>query len=198
MFPLTKDGATLYDDGGFVLAQHADHMRGHEHLELRSGGKVVPGETIQVAPNLFVMRPKGVSSVEIVQGQRKVSATVQHGKVTPLVAPKGVVVASRKAGPVKASYRHVESSSVQIRLAASAPSDALALVVLAAGSRTGIAWMMATPGTTTYGYASSVGGKGCGEPGFGLTSIGDRVQLAWLDAGGRLSPASATITVGAL
>ena len=84
-------------------------------------------------------------------------------------------------------------STLTIELRAPLPANAIALVVSEATSGWGRMWFAPTKEQKTF-VARLGGGKSCGG-GMSPVYAGEKITVAWVDAHGRVSPASRPIRV---
>jgi hypothetical protein len=189
--------ATVAGDGGIVVAQVPKQSSPDATPTPLTGWKVQGGKVSQpnidrAAPGLFIVKPPTGTMVyslhdgATLKGKGKVGAATPQ----PLGAP---AIASVESGAT--TSKHV-TRFVNVNLAAAAPRDALALVLIDAKG-TPIAWGRAIGGTTAViSVYNTMGGCVMKFPdGTVQAQPGDKVTALWVDSAGRRSPASAAVTV---
>jgi hypothetical protein len=156
---------------------------------IRAGNDVVKPPIESIAPGLAVYRVAvaNVWKVELVDGARSVLATIRTTRSA------GAALAAPKVKKIWYETNHSRHASDQIRveLDGTVPAGAVALV-LADDKGVARSW-----GTPSQAPLVVYGTRGC-EPmpnGTTPTRTGDKVALFWLDAGGRRSPATKTLTI---
>jgi hypothetical protein len=197
--PVMADGATLIGDGGIVFRQtnDGDGDGGSHTLRDATTDAAVEGVWRQLAPGLLLFQPKatGDRDLEIVDGNNKVALTVHQLSAQAVLATP--VITSARATASKStrppSPMMVLPSKVTIELRNALPASAIALVVTDATDTWGRVWFTPTKDQKTF-VAQLGGGKSCGG---GMSPIyaGEKITVAWVDAHGRVSPASRPIKV---
>jgi hypothetical protein len=187
---LTPDGAAIADGGGVVVGSAPDYAREHpdrgEPSSWKVGGKAA--KVTHVAPGLDVVAATGPATVTA--GDGKAIASVKHGSPAALDAPTLSAVTSTTS-----QTRH-PWTRVDVALAGDPPAGAVALVVFDGTGKTARSWGAVTGNARSVVVFTQ---NGCErEPdGTRMTSPDEQVELAWLDASGRLSKLSAAVTATA-
>lgn len=199
--PLTPDGTLIPSGGGVVITSAFGSDPDDEKLAIFGGGLLMAGtanveaarEYIAPALTVIVAKPQANRSIELVDERgRKRLGFLQGGVVPRHAAPKLAKVHSNLAR-LDPAARFAVVSQYTIELAEPPPADVLALVIRTGGR--GIAWARPQQGRTVYAFYA--GGKRC-LPGPAPLVQGEKVSVAWLDVGGRLSLESKDFEVGAL
>lgn len=212
-----QPSTVVSDDGGVVVRAIATPMaldieqslvqRGWRFVD--ATGKHEPTIAI-LAPGLAVYKPPaGTGPLELVDDAGKTRARIVRAptKVRELPAPQvtKVVTKASRTGGRRPSYREVTVATLRSK----APPNAVALAIFEVKqtlpappnksvqidkSLEPLSWggIAESRSFTLY---DSPGSCERGIPGQAAARVGSKVAVAWIDASGRLSPMSRTVTV---
>lgn len=195
---LMKPQAEVATDGGLVMVQVRSEDDGwRSPLVVHVDGQRAAHESIWLAPGLELWRVKGAAAGG---SAALVDTSGKAGAAATIVAPAGklrapAMKAARSSTKLPPRARQARMGSpharLTIQLARALPADAVALIVQAHQRPEPYprAWIAVTPGATSF-VLEGGGGKGCGGEASPVFA-GERISLAWVDARGRVSPASA-------
>lgn len=184
-------------EGGIVVGEIPTAQNGpaddRSGWKLRVKGKKLPKPSVAIAPGLFVYRPPGAASWELVDGKNKrlAKATFLAKSKEPelLDAPAATRVTSGTS-----QSRH-PNSFVNVELSTPAPKSAVALV-LSKSKGPALSWGVAFAGASSLSVFST--GSGCfstQSEGTVQAQPGDTVTLFWVDQHGRRSRVTPPIVV---
>ena len=198
---LTPTGATLPADGALVVRRSTAHgpPRGPGALTVRAAdGAEVAVEIQPLADGLERWRLTSIATrdLEIVDGAGAVVARI-HQRATrgpALAAPRIQRLTSTAGDDALPPALGVPGSAMALDLAAPAPRAATLLVAELVSGVDASAWFV-IDATRGKRYArSTYPHKGC-APGPQPVIAGSQLRFAWLDAAGRMSRRSRTVTV---
>lgn len=186
---VTGADATLAPDGALVAV--FDDPAHAPAWTLRGGVKPTP---TALAPGLIALAlPASAGWITLYGADGKPLVRVQRAAqaVKPLAAPEVAAVEYRAS-----QGRRGTSVAVVVSLKAAPPAGAVALVAL--GDQGARSWQRSDADPASKEIVIYRSGSCVTSPsGTIATNAGDKLQLAWVDASGRLSAKSAAITVTA-
>ena len=203
--PISNGGVAIAEGGGVIVAQDLGGGRGKDERVEQPGWRIKDVNDLKkpmiktIAPGLAVYQlpAGGGATLTLVDDAQQAVFEIRRALAPRdlLPAPK-VSKVEYKATTTKRGPASMTSTTVRATFEA-APTNTVALVLYEVDGATPIArtWSRVTDGAKeSYVYVS--GGR-CrpGIPGQQPSAKGTKVQLAWLDSSGRLSPPSKTITV---
>jgi hypothetical protein len=203
---ITRAGAKLPADGGILVGWSAstDYKKPansdpsqHAYKASGPGGKTVSLVMASLAPGLTVYRPKPVlaGALSVKDGKAVlVEVTVEKRKTAALPAPDVTAVTLTSA-----AARYGETYSIVTAAVASVPDSAVALIIYGQGDDEHVPLSFGRPAHDKQGATTVVvftGAHNCSTvPGaMRAPAAGDQVELAWVDAVGRLSALSAPLS----
>ena len=188
---------TLAPGGGVVIGWSAAGERGLQNLSkwrLRSRNSKLKSRQTALAPGLAVVtlggKPRGVTLVDE-RGAKIATVAVEPTVPAPLAAPTATALFERTYYSPRQSPRPALLADLAV------PADAMIVLLYDASAPAtdpAISWTLVSPGVQATLYAAP--GR-CEEKPSGMRGVGagGKVQLAWVDRLGRVSPRSASITV---
>lgn len=203
--PISNAGVAIAEGGGVIVAQMLGAGRTNDDKAEQPGWRIKDVNELKrpmiktIAPGLAVYQlpAGGGATLTLVDDAQQPVFEIRRALAPRdlLSAPK-VSKVQYKETTTKRGPRSMSSTTV-LATFAPAPTNTVALVLYDVDGATPIArtWSRVTDGAKeSYVYVS--GGR-CrpGIPGQQPSAKGSKVQLAWLDSSGRLSPPSKTITV---
>jgi hypothetical protein len=197
---------TLAADGGVLVRSttNFDFSKGEEPgaaNAINKGWRFSDGKTahtptlVTLAPGLVLyVPPKGVTGELTLLDGKVERAKVTIGTDTPalLAAPD-----AKSARMVKVPVRWGHLLQVHATTKAAPPAGAIAVIVFVTKNRKQVArsWKLVDSTKTDFIVGGTEGRCDPGTPGEVLSKAGDKIQLAWVDAHGRLSPLSKPVTI---
>jgi hypothetical protein len=198
---LTRAGAKIPADGGILVGWNASTDRktpskgdpSQQSYKASAHGKSVSLVSASLAPGLTVYRPRpalvGALSVKAL-----VDVTFDKGKGAALPAPDVTAVALTEG---KARYGVAYTTATAA--VAAVPDAAVALVIYATADDEHVPISFGRPAHDKTGATTVVVFEGAHDcetlpPAMRAPVAGDEVELAWVDAFGRLSPLSKPVT----
>lgn len=155
-------------------------------------------ELVRLAPGLVSYRPPAEATGPLTLAAGTISlrtlerSTTEEAKLT---APTVVRVRAKTTG---SSPMRPGTTTIYVDLKAKPSKDAFALVLFVVakdGTTTARSWGLVSDDSRTFNVYQSPGRCEPRIPGVEATSSGEKVQIAWVDTKGRLSPLSKTFTV---
>ncbi len=193
---LTKDGATIAPDGGFLVgamdAEDGETRKGDAAAQsgwrLKLGARAATPTLVTLAPGLVLYKvPADATDAQLIDDKRAIVGKLTVGpRTAPLAAPK-IKQVTHDGAQGRRPY-----AKVNVELAGAAPAGAVALVLADVNGKAR-SWGLVEPGTTVRALDRGrcrVLANGTIE-----SRPGDRVTAHWVDASGRMSPPSAAIAV---
>ncbi len=196
---ITPAGTTTDADGGVLVGTVNDWERltgGADNAvnptwRFTDGTKHYEPVLVTLAPGLVVYRPP----VGVTGALGLMDANTQRGKVAItsdkvalLAAPDPKKVVLNKVSERYGGFRY----QIDATFKSAVPAGAVAIVLFSVTKKGNVArsWTRVEAAATTAQVAGSSGRCDPGVPGEIMSKVGDKIVLAWVDAGGRLSKTS--------
>lgn len=202
---LDTSATSLAADGGVLVRSttNFDFSNGEEpgaanainkSWRFSDGAKQYEPTLVTLAPGLVLyLPPKGVTgALTLLDGKvERAKVTIGTDKPALLAAPEAT---SARMVKVPVRWGHL----LQVHaVTKSTPAGAVAVVVFVTKNKKPVArsWKLVDPSKTEFIVAGTEGRCDPGTPGEVLSKAGDKIQLAWVDAHGRLSALSKPVTI---
>jgi hypothetical protein len=203
---LDTSATSLAADGGVLVRSTTDFDFSHGAVpgaanainktwRFSDGAKQYEPTLVTLAPGLVLyLPPNGVTgTLTLVDGKtERAKVTIGSDKPALLAAPE-----AKSARMVKVPVRWGHLLQVHA-VTKSVPPDAVAVIVYGLDKKKKVvarSWKRLDPTKTDFIVGGTEGRCDPGTPGEVLSKAGDKIQLAWVDAHGRVSPLSKPVTI---
>jgi len=196
---LTPAGTSVYEDGGVILG--VSFAWGSTPVALVASAEGADAiERTPVAGAITIARPPaGATAIQLHDRSGKLVRTIAVVKAPKPIPPPVVasVTSSLAANAPPPPPMGISGSTFMLELKDAAPADAYGLVIYRQTGRDIAPYDVLPVERDQKVFTFTTGGKACVAGARMPIVQGARLELAWLDRGGRISASSKPVTVAA-